>query len=602
MPLSFSPDHAPLDVADSPGDRIGYKGEPYHVEAIVNHHNRVCTKRGKRKAVTYYQIKMVGWATRCNRWLPQWKFEEGSASVRAYHARYWARKVEEEQANLSSVPKLEALSSTPSSASPTIAPSLDVASNEFKSPVLDPVPQTKPPVVNIIPLVSKASRYKATISLPKLHLPIMKATDSDPLQHVKNPNLIPAKNSQPRITREKHERTPSNTATRETSPKHNIVPRPSPLLTPPKRPAALQIPHPPLRIPPSNSASRPFTSRFVLSAGSAVARSANVKYGSNNCLSEEAVIFEDIGELVDPNDGSAGVEQNAGAVKWPDLLTREDASSPKATKRNLADDRVLPTKPCTLAAVSNGPVAKKHRIHRLSIQTLEANQLADPNVGSVGVKCRAGPLKEVEAVRFPVAFALEKAKDMWPDFSTREEAPPTAKKRDLAANHVLPPRKHKPSDLAVDDGCDPEQEYDVEAILDHRSDQGRQEYFVKWGGYTNALNQWLDESFFVNDLVIDNGSGVCKAGFAGDDRPCTVFPTIVGRPRHQGEMVGMDQRDSYVDDEVQAKLGILTLKYPIDYGIVTNWDDMETCAPIHEKMTQILFETFNVPVFYVSIN
>jgi hypothetical protein len=34
-------------------------------------------------------------------------------------------------------------------------------------------------------------------------------------------------------------------------------------------------------------------------------------------------------------------------------------------------------------------------------------------------------------------------------------------------------------------------------------------------------------------LVCDNGSGLVKAGFAGDDAPRAVFPSIVGRPRHQ---------------------------------------------------------------------
>ena len=48
----------------------------------------------------------------------------------------------------------------------------------------------------------------------------------------------------------------------------------------------------------------------------------------------------------------------------------------------------------------------------------------------------------------------------------------------------------------------------------------------------------MDEE--VTAVVIDNGSGMCKAGFAGDDAPRSVFSTVVGRPKEPGIMVGLD--------------------------------------------------------------
>ena len=71
---------------------------------------------------------------------------------------------------------------------------------------------------------------------------------------------------------------------------------------------------------------------------------------------------------------------------------------------------------------------------------------------------------------------------------------------------------------------------------------------------------------------------MCNAGFAGDAAPRAVFLSIVGRPKMPGIMVGMDQKDRYVGDESNNTRSVLTLKYPIEHGIVANWDNMENPA------------------------
>ena len=129
-------------------------------------------------------------------------------------------------------------------------------------------------------------------------------------------------------------------------------------------------------------------------------------------------------------------------------------------------------------------------------------------------------------------------------------------------------------------------------------------------------------------IVCDNGSGTCKGGFSGEDIPRAVIPSIVGRPKYSLAEGFITNHSSYVGDWAQSLRGVLKLNYPMEHGIVTNWDDMEqiwhqvfynelradpaaqpilmTEAPLNpranrEKMAEIMFEKFNFPAMYVSV-
>lgn len=129
-------------------------------------------------------------------------------------------------------------------------------------------------------------------------------------------------------------------------------------------------------------------------------------------------------------------------------------------------------------------------------------------------------------------------------------------------------------------------------------------------------------------LVLDNGSGNIRAGFAGADQPQVYFPAYVGRPKHVRALAGALEGDTFIGSRAQELRGLLKIRYPLEHGIVTDWDDMEriwsyvyehelrtlpeehpvllTEPPLNPRANrdtaaQILFETFNVPAVFMSI-
>lgn len=93
-------------------------------------------------------------------------------------------------------------------------------------------------------------------------------------------------------------------------------------------------------------------------------------------------------------------------------------------------------------------------------------------------------------------------------------------------------------------------------------------------------------------------------------------------------MAGAIQDNMFIGKRAQELRGLLKIKYPIEHGVVNDWDDMEriwnwvyteglkalseehpvllTEAPLNPRQNrdvaaQIFFETFNVPAFFTSV-
>ncbi|XP_028295953.1 uncharacterized protein LOC114457963 isoform X5 [Gouania willdenowi] len=132
---------------------------------------------------------------------------------------------------------------------------------------------------------------------------------------------------------------------------------------------------------------------------------------------------------------------------------------------------------------------------------------------------------------------------------------------------------------------------------------------------------------FKTPIVLDTGSGLMKAGFADQDLPSVLLPTIIGLPKYEEMINGHYERELYLGHNAQHMRGVLTLKHPIQNGIIRNWDEMEKiwqhtfqqlCVdpedhPVllteaamnsmenRQRMVQVMFESFNVPLTYVAM-
>ncbi|GBG34047.1 Actin-like protein, putative [Hondaea fermentalgiana] len=83
----------------------------------------------------------------------------------------------------------------------------------------------------------------------------------------------------------------------------------------------------------------------------------------------------------------------------------------------------------------------------------------------------------------------------------------------------------------------------------------------------------------MSDVVVcDNGTGFVKVGYAGTNFPEGVFPSMVGRPQLRAEMEsieGTELKDVMCGDEAAAVRFALRIGYPVENGIVQNWEDMQ---------------------------
>lgn len=78
-------------------------------------------------------------------------------------------------------------------------------------------------------------------------------------------------------------------------------------------------------------------------------------------------------------------------------------------------------------------------------------------------------------------------------------------------------------------------------------------------------------------IVCDNGTGFVKTGYAGDNFPSLIFPSMIGKPlmRAEEEFKDIELKDVMVGDECAKYRSMLETSYPVDNGIVKDWEGMK---------------------------
>ena len=98
----------------------------------------------------------------------------------------------------------------------------------------------------------------------------------------------------------------------------------------------------------------------------------------------------------------------------------------------------------------------------------------------------------------------------------------------------------------------------------------------------------MQQDFVSNNaIVIDNGSSVIRAGFSNEDRPSCEFRSYIGFNKYDKVLESSytarnnvyftlcsDLQTRWIGDELNNRRGLCALKYPIQHGIIENWDEM----------------------------